>query len=377
MQTSLTYARARLFLGISNVGFWVLCALFVLLQPQILPANPSIFVLPLVLIMGNLPFDTLGGYVLPKHFGRLPETITPAKFINNWIRGVLVQYICFVWFMYAINGVIGVVPKTILVLCIQGMLWVGQCHIACLTGNLCSFDRSGDPRFIRLSDDERTTLLAHPFLENQSVPSIVFLSSTDSGFVGGWCGTILVLPSAWQRELSSDILATQILRRIGTNKSGARMRGVVLAVAFNTAGFALSLIYGYSLVSIIAINTLWAFLGVLTLPTLSRGAVFTADRFALDAGVPTEALRETIVALDKRQDDEPERSQGIEAIFHPIPSVNRRLASLERKDKTHTQGGWQTLRTALYLSWASGSFLSRAVHCNIGRPELWVFFPGD
>jgi hypothetical protein len=369
-RTSLTYARARLFLGISNVGFWVLFALFVLRYPQYIPQNPSVFVLPITLILGNLPFDILGGYVLPKHFGRLPEAITPPIFFRNWLRGVLGQYLYLMLFMGLFQSMRenSIIVKLGFFVVAQVVLYLNQYYIACLVGNL---------RAVPLSQDEQNTIASHPFLANQIIPELVFLTSTDPGFVGGWHGKKLVLPSAWRTELDAEMLATQILRRIGTKKSGARVRGVVLAVLFNTAGFALSLTYGHSLVSIIAINTLWAFLGVLTLPTLSRGAVFAADRFALDAGVPAEILGETIIALDKRQDDEPERSQGIEAIFHPIPSVNRRLAALERIQKAPTQGGWQALRTALYLSWASGSFLSRAVHCNIGRPELWVFFPGD
>jgi hypothetical protein len=367
---SLTYARARLFLGISNVGFWVLCALFVLLKPQIAATNISVFALPLVLILGNLPFDVLGGYILPKHFGRLPEAITTTRFVSHWTRGVLGQYLSLTLFIGLFQSMAenSIAMKLGFFVVVQVTLYLCQYQIACLIGNL-------RPAFV--SQEERDALAAHSFLVNYSVSELIFLASSDPGFVGGWHGSKLVLPDAWRTELSPDVLATQVLRRIAVNQSGARMRGVVLAILFNTSGFALSLTYGHSLISMVAINTLWAFLGVLTLPTLSRGAVFAADRFALDAGVSTEILQQTIIALDKRQDDEPERSQGIETIFHPIPSVNRRLVALERGDKTHTRGGWQTLRTALYLSWASGSFLSRAVHCNIGRPELWVFFPGD
>lgn len=36
-------------------------------------------------------------------------------------------------------------------------------------------------------------------------------------------------------------------------------------------------------------------------------------------------------------------------------------------------GGWM----ALYLSRAGFGFLSRAVHCNAGWPELRVLFSGD
>jgi Zn-dependent protease with chaperone function len=160
--------------------------------------------------------------------------------------------------------------------------------------------------------------------------------------------------------------------------SGAWLRGVVGAVGFNCVGVVLSLLYpGLTPTKFVALSTLWSFLGVLVLPSLSRPAVFASDRLALDAGVAPEALKETILALDRRQDNEPERPQHIETIFHPIPSAGTRIRAIESQKELSKIGGWQLLRTALYLSWASGSLLSRAVHCNIGRPELWVYFPGD
>ena len=40
-------------------------------------------------------------------------------------------------------------------------------------------------------------------------------------------------------------------------------------------------------------------------------------------------------------------------------------------------GAWHEARTALFLSWAGLGFLSRALHCGAGRPELWVLLPCD
>ena len=34
-------------------------------------------------------------------------------------------------------------------------------------------------------------------------------------------------------------------------------------------------------------------------------------------------------------------------------------------------------RVALYLCVAGLGLLGRVVHCNAGRPEAWVFLPGD
>ena len=122
--------------------------------------------------------------------------------------------------------------------------------------------------------------------------------------------------------------------------------------------------------------TLWSFAGLLTLPSLNRPAVLEVDRFALKQGVPREVLVAAISRLDRLQDDEPERTRGIEWVFHPIPSVNRRIAALDEAE-ARSIGGWQGARMTLYLSWACFGFLARAVHCNAGRPALWVLFPGD
>jgi hypothetical protein len=79
--------------------------------------------------------------------------------------------------------------------------------------------------------------------------------------------------------------------------------------------------------------------------------------------------------IDHLQDDEPTRPAGVEAIFHPIPSVSARLRAFATERPT--TGAWNAARYALYLSWPCLGFLSRAVHCNSGRPELWAMLPVD
>jgi len=49
----------------------------------------------------------------------------------------------------------------------------------------------------------------------------------------------------------------------------------------------------------------------------------------------------------------------------------------ERAVGPHGWAAWHAARTALYLSWAGVGLLGRAVHCNLGRPEVWVFLPSD
>jgi hypothetical protein len=41
------------------------------------------------------------------------------------------------------------------------------------------------------------------------------------------------------------------------------------------------------------------------------------------------------------------------------------------------KGTWNAARTTVAISPAGLGLLGRAVHCNCGRPSLWVFLPID
>jgi hypothetical protein len=217
------------------------------------------------------------------------------------------------------------------------------------------------------------------------------VDATDPSFVGAWTGIDaqrLWVPQRWVRELSADQLSIALARRAGVRALGLRRRGVLVAVAWNTVGFALAasapraeLLTAAGFVTVIAWFTLWSFAGVLVLPTLSRPAVIAADRWARSSHNVAD-VTETIARLDAWQDDEATRSPGIEAVFHPVPSRTVRLRALDASDQpTDTvavaSGAWHATRMMLYLSWAGVGGLSRAVHCNVGRPALWVMLPGD
>jgi hypothetical protein len=81
-----------------------------------------------------------------------------------------------------------------------------------------------------------------------------------------------------------------------------------------------------------------------------------------------------ITALDDLQDRERNRPPWVEAIFHPVPSVTQRLRG---PHSLGLNGFWDAARTSVFLSAAGLGLLGRAVHCNCGRPALWVFLPGD
>jgi hypothetical protein len=159
---------------------------------------------------------------------------------------------------------------------------------------------------------------------------------------------------------------------------------------WNLAGFliAASLLPGANVATADGIVTialgagLWNFLGLLLLPTVSRSAVLSMDRqICCEHNLKTPQLANAIRAIHELQDDEPRRGRWIETVFHPIPALENRLGKLAeiqvgQGDRNYLRP-WHLARMTLYLSWACFGFLSRAVHCNSGRPDLWVMLPCD
>jgi hypothetical protein len=388
----MTYARARLSLGIINIVFWVLVSIVGLITglPGQLFSTPETTATEIaqrlitLLALYNLcclPFEVFGGFMLPRRYGK--PTPAFAEFLLSWLRGALVQFV--VMFLTGMLIIIaGTQSRTIgVVIFVAGvvmaaMLW-GQEWLARLGASLRSTP------LVNVEEVRK-----HLEKWGMQLPeSFVVRSSRDPSFVGALAGLPglerFVLPEVWFSTLTPEGAAAQIARRIGVVQTESRSRGVFLAVIWNLVGFWLAM----SLTGTGAINsvrglftvslwfTLWSAVGLVVLPTFSRPGVYEADRFAKKEGASQEILESSIRELDKLQDDEPTRSNWEEWIFHPTPSADNRIGELSRKRARGPFGAWHASSMALYLSWACLGLLARAEHAIIGRPALWVMYPGD
>ena len=366
------YGRARLWVGITAVGSIVTLATGALVSG--LPAAVDKLVSPglgstLLALAAyaashaaiQLPFDLFGGYLLPAQYGRSGHG--RLIFLGRLLRGVVV---------YA-----GVVFVGLVALLAGGR--VGGVWGAVAAGAVLSFLLLWRRLAVARS-------IARLGVEPSADPlSDVVVSSDDEGFTGGVLGVVRprqsVLPARWQSSLTPQQLAYVRLRRQLAGTSGTWRRGRALALAFTLSGIALSATMVGSdrlgtaggTVELSLWFTLWSFVGLLILPTVSRRGVAELDTYAHSAGVSEALAKATARALDAHQDDEPQRPALVETIFHPIPSVENRDESAAR----HTLGAWDAARTAVYLGLAGGGLLGRAVHCNCGRPALWAFLPVD
>jgi Zn-dependent protease with chaperone function len=101
---------------------------------------------------------------------------------------------------------------------------------------------------------------------------------------------------------------------------------VGLGVALLATSAAATSVAGIATVSLWM--TVWSFLGLLVLPSLSRRPTIAADRAAVSGGIDPGELTRVPGRLDAEQANEPRRGRLVEAVFHPVPSLERRIAAL-------------------------------------------------
>jgi uncharacterized protein YbjT (DUF2867 family) len=373
------YGRARLWLGISAVGTLVLLAAFALalgLPAQLAPAADAhpishlLAVLTFVAIYAvvQLPFDVFGGFLLPLRYARAHPP--PGRYLLGLARGMMahsaVLFASAVALLYAgkYGGVAGTVAAGLVLIL---ALLRGRVALASVVA----------PLELTPSGPEAAA--------GDRIP-VVMAESPDEGFTGGVVGVVRprfhLLPMKWREVLGPDGIEVAVNRRCLAVKTGSWRRGRVLALAFTAVGLAVAaLLVGPARLGTAAGTielslwfTLWSFVGLLTLPTWSRRGVSEVDARVLADGCPPEVVEQTTRRLDDLQDGERDRPPLVEAIFHPLPSLNQRL----RGPHAHGRSGyWDAARTTVYLSLAGLGLLGRAVHCNCGRPALWVFLPTD
>lgn len=324
----------------------------------------------------SLPFD-LVGYRIELIYGKTNQLF--GDYLFSWCAAALKHGALFIACIFCFTaaaqyaGVLGVGVSSS-VLCMF-LLWK-QGEITRFLSSV-QFEAPGQE-------------LRAKFLQNRAdtIPLVV-ARTQETGFTGGVIGLpnseTIVIPHTWLNRLTEVQLWAEITRRNAAITSGSRGRGVYGAIFFTVAGVVMSavlteLIFGAPLQSSAGaitasfIFTLWSFIGLLLLPSINQRGVMEVDQKAIDKGVSRKLLYETIGVIDKMMENEQERSDSVQLIFHPIPTPNRRLAALDVRTKF---GAWHLARYSIWLSLAGLGLLSRAVHCNAGRPQLWCMLPAD
>lgn len=353
-------ARRRLGLGITNVGAWVLAAagglLWLVTRGNVSPADPRTLAgFGLGALAVQAGFDFLGGARL------MPDPRpTAGEFLGRWSRGVVGHTLVLV-----VVGMLSLASFRLTgsflpaVLLATAGLALGRRALLRLVGGVTTGEGVQDGARVLVAD------------------------AADPAFTGGIVGfgrrAVGLLPAGWRRAVGAPELAAESGRRrwqiahalpgrtlalvLGWNLLGAQLGALALGLAARPPAAAL---FGHA-----CWMTLWTFGSLLVLPSLSRRAVFGADHAALAAG---DDPRGWIARFPGLTGEDGGANPAVQAIFYPIPSAERRLQQLARPPRGSFVPG-NLARDNLYYSGAVLTPLGRAVHCNVGRPALWVFAP--
>lgn len=387
-----TFARRRLHLGITGVGATVILAagwLWLLLSGRVaLPASwrvldgaPTWLALPLtagalvfVVYVAHalllLPVEFAGGTIVTR------ERPSRAAWGAAWLRGVAVLAI-------VASACAAAIAAGGVAFGAFGLVAGVACGAIALLAAQGAMARAVAALEVRPAD---ATLRAAARAAGIAEGDLRVIRGADSAFVGGWIGlwrSRLWIPARWLEPAHRAVLDVQLVRREYQQSSGARGFGLWSAALWPAAGTALlvpSLPWAPTdatfWLALPAVSTLWSFVGALVLPSATRRATYAAD-----AAASWRFGRERVIAairvLDLWQDDEAERPPAVEAIFHPVPARGNRERALYAETQERGRSAHQQARLALYAALAAGSVMGRVVHCNAGRPTLWVVYPGD
>ena len=348
-------ARQRLRLGISNVGFWVVTAGLGLVftgSARISPLTGCLLFLAVVFVQAG--FDWVGGALLmPKP---QPE---PAVFLRRWGRGALVHT--------GVMAGLGALSYASLRLTsgFGAGVFVGMLALAFARKPLLGLITGAAVR-------------EFPGPGGQMWVAAIKDPAFTGGVVGLGNGARALFPAAWLETLPAADTGLELRRRTWQIAQALPRRDFILALGWNLAGAGLGgWLFGWAqrspvdaLLGHACWMTLWTFLSLLVFPGLSRASVFAADRAVASERLDAVSWIERFAGLIG---EDGSVDAALQAIFYPIPSTARRLQALGKRGGGVGLGN--LARNHLFYSWAGFTLLGRAVHCNVGRPALWVFPP--
>jgi hypothetical protein len=356
--TQMQLARRRLWLGITNVGCWVLAAgaglCWLVIFDAGAPSRGPLIAIGVGVIAAQAVFDFIGGVTLMP--GPRPSATT---FLRRWSRGILGHTL-----VLAAVGIVSAISLRLTggfgagIVFATFALALGRRQLLWAIGGVATEERSHDGERI--------------------FTSVV----SDPAFTGGIVGlgrrAKSLLPADWIYTLPNPELAAESSRRRWHIANALPARAFVLILLWNLLGTFIgtqvlhlaarplaAALFGHA-----CWMTLWTFGGLLVLPALSRKAVFAADRAAAESGHDPRAW---ITRFRDLVGEDGSPNATVQTIFYPVPSAEMRLRQLGQPTTGFVPGN--LARTNLYYSWATLTLLGRAVHCNVGRPALWVYPP--
>jgi len=307
-------AWGRLRLGIFGVGLWVGLALVALVglkwgEPVTLTGwEVMAGVMGVVVMQGIL--DWVGGLVL------MPEPRPGlGTWLGGWFRGVLIQtgvmagMGVLAWGSFRFSGGFcgGVAVGSVI------LVWIRPMLLRLMSGGRMGWETVGGRRMQVVEVEDR-------------------------GFTGGvrwgWGRVKELIPRHWLKTVSEEELGVELERRRWQLEQRLPRRVWWLLLGWNLIGVELgSRLLGFrdmpewnALVAYGCWMTVWCFVGLLVLPSASRGSVHAADRAVTQLDRDPRPWIRRFAALTG---EDGSSGATVQAVFYPIPSTALRLGRLQ------------------------------------------------
>jgi hypothetical protein len=389
----MNYTRARFYLGVASIGFWMALSAYALLTnlPTTLfpvqavtwldTANHLLLAIGVYLLL-TLPFDVIGGVVLPMAYKQPAPNI--AVFALQWLRGALVQGA--LWLIFGLLLTVAAAQSGnawFLSLVVSGILMLALVTLQTWVGFLISGFRPKQQPFA----EQAITLDRLSMVVPKDLSVYQTNNPTATGVINGAPGMErIMIPSTWLKQFEGDTLAGILLRYITIVQNESRQRAVWIVVIYYLIGFwlmASNRAISANLDNITGVlqiafgMTLWSAAALVLLTPLTRWATLEADHSGRREGIQLKAFEDTISQISQTQHNYTPDQQPLQIMFQPIPDEETRILELTRRNVRYFFTTWGAARLAPYVSWVYLNPLSRAADYMLGRPDFWATPPND
>lgn len=367
----MTYAKARLWAGLSGILLWTiliglglwLIRFSAITETLNIPDGIWVVILASTHLILTLPFDFLGGVFLPNRHQQYRMVFD--GWWKRWARAAFFQFAIYLlmgfWLLMTGKhlGPTGTIGGFALMMMLLGglQIWVA-----------------------------RASVKWESFYDNHKGKLVVYLDNEDPGFTGGISGIpgmeIFVIPNRWRKDMTDKMLTVMKGRRHGAIQTLSHAKGFLAAFSWNLIAFSASVFLiqegtstGLGLIQVVGCFSLIQLIGgQVLLSPLSRRAIWEIDQWLYYRGGDADTIRQSFHFTAIKEELLPKEATLLQALV-PMPDPYSRAKHIAEQRKV--KGAWQATRQATYLSWAGMNVFSRVLPAIIGRPERWVFLPGD
>ena len=346
----------RLCLGIVNVGFWFLISLLVLTNKDYLNAN----------LRTDNPFLITNIYI----------TYITLQFVFDWVGARLLNKNAFntVWFMQWLVGTL-----------LQSGIWL------CLFYLISFFSFKGGLFFSVLLVLLVLPILQGPFAvlinlnrytkekNDKFYSNSLIINASEKCFTGDVIYYFFHKINVISTEIrSSKYYSIESMRR--SNSINLLWKTHALLIIWNSFGVLIGEAFNLyesekielKVLYLASWMTVWSFISLILLTRLSHNSVYACDAIAKNEN--KSLLIKWIKHFPDIVGENGHQNPLKQAVFYPIPSIKSRLDAL-KTNRIGTINLGNLTRRNLYLSWGVFNLSARSVHCNVGRPLLWVLPP--